>query len=247
MPIIGGVVLVIQLCFAYHALKTGRPYWWLFVIMGAPVMGCILYYFIEVFPNSRESVKAEKAVRAVAKAWDPEKTLREKVADLESCGSVENRVQLAKSCMSHKMYADAATLYRSCLNGVYENDPNIRFGLAEAHLLNGAYSLAQELAQKLRASHPTYRKAEVVMVTARALEGMDRLDDALREYKLLADIYPGEEGRWRYADLLARMKRAAEAREVMERMLRNSERMPEHYREAQGEWLKLARQTLAAG
>ena len=34
MPVLGGVVLVIQLCFAYHALKSGRAYWWLFVIMG---------------------------------------------------------------------------------------------------------------------------------------------------------------------------------------------------------------------
>jgi len=30
MPLIGAVVLFIQLCFAYHALKTGRAYWWLF-------------------------------------------------------------------------------------------------------------------------------------------------------------------------------------------------------------------------
>jgi len=225
-------------------VKTGRPYWWLFVIMGFPVMGCLLYYFIEVFPTSRESRKAEKAARAIAKAWDPERTLREKVADLEGCGSVENRVQLARACMNHRMYADAATLYRSCLNGVYESDPDIRFGLAGAHLANGAFSVALENAQQLRAGHPHYRKAEVGMLIGRSLEGTQRLDDALAEYKVLADIYPGEEGRWRYADLLARMSRAAEAREVMERMLRNSQRMPEHYREAQDEWLKLARAAL---
>lgn len=246
MPVIGGVVLLIQLCFAYHALKTGRPYWWLFVIMAFPVMGCVLYYFIEVFPSSRESRKAEQAARAIAKAWDPERTLREKVADLESCGSVENRVQLAKACMNHRMYADAATLYRSCLNGVYEKDPDIRFGLATAHLMNGSYSEALEMARKVRADQPAYRKAEVGMVIAKALEGGERLDDALAEYKVLADIFPGEEGRWRYAALLARLQRGADAQEVLGRMLRNSERMPEHYREAQGEWLKLAREHLQA-
>jgi hypothetical protein len=241
MPVIGGVVLLIQLCFAYHALKTGRPYWWLFVIMGFPVMGCVLYYFIEVFPNSREARKAEKAARAVAKAWDPERTLREKVADLESCGSVENRVQLARACMNNRMYADAATLYRSCLSGVYEKDPDIRFGLASAHLLNGSHSEALEMARAVRADEPGFRKAEVGMVIAKALEGTGRLDDALAEYKLLADIYPGEEGRWRYAALLAKLQRGADAQEVLHRMLRNAERMPSHYHEAQGEWLKLAR------
>lgn len=83
MPLVGGVVLAIQLCFAYHALKTGRAYWWLFVIMGFPVMGCVLYYFVEVFPTSRESRSAEKAVRAIAKALDPDKELRAAVADVE--------------------------------------------------------------------------------------------------------------------------------------------------------------------
>ena len=39
MPILGAILLLIQGCFAYHALKTSRPYWWLFVIMGFPVMG----------------------------------------------------------------------------------------------------------------------------------------------------------------------------------------------------------------
>jgi len=39
MPILGAIVLFIQLCFAYHAYKTGRAQWWLFVIMGFPVMG----------------------------------------------------------------------------------------------------------------------------------------------------------------------------------------------------------------
>ena len=26
----------------FHALKTGRPSWWIFVIMGSPLMGCVI-------------------------------------------------------------------------------------------------------------------------------------------------------------------------------------------------------------
>ena len=64
------------------------------------------------------------------------------------------------------------------------------------------------------------------------------LDSA--EYRVLADTYVGEEGRWRYGVLLLRTGRGAEADAVFQRMLRNANRMPEHYREAQGEWLALA-------
>jgi hypothetical protein len=246
MPILGGILLVIQLCFAYHALKTGRPYWWLFVIMGMPVAGCLLYYFIEVFPMSRESRSAEKAVRAISKALDPDKTLRERVADLEDCGSVENRVGLARACMSRKMYREAASLYRSCLAGVHASDPDIRFGLASALLLGMELKEAHAMAQALRQSHASFRGPEVRLVMARAAEGLGRFDEALGEYHVLADSYAGEEARWRYGALLVRMGRGAEAGEIFRRMLRNAERMPEHYREAQHEWLSLARERMQA-
>jgi hypothetical protein len=242
MPILGAIVLAIQLCFAYHALKTGRPYWWLFVIMAFPVVGSLLYYFVEVFPNTRESVKAEKAVRSLVRSFDPDKSLREHVANLEDCGSVENRVSLARSCTSRGMHKEAAALYKSCLMGVHENDPDLRFGLAHALLAAGEPGPSLDAARALAGSHAAFRTPEVHLVIARALEALGRFDEALEEYRVLAETYAGEEGRWRYGALLLRMGRAAEAGEVFKRMLRHAERMPEHYREAQREWLALARE-----
>jgi hypothetical protein len=242
MPILGAVVLLIQLCFAYHALKTGRPWWWIGIIMGFPVGGCLLYYFIEVFPNTRESRKAEKAVQAIVKSFDPDKSLREHVANLEDCGSVDNRIALARSCMERRMYREAASLYRSCLSGVHESDPDIRFGLAAALLAAADFQGAHGTAAALRQSHPKFRSEDVRLIGARALEGLGRFDDALAEYRVLAETYVGEEGRWRYGALLARMGRGAEAGEIFRRMLRHAERMPEQYREMQREWLALARE-----
>ena len=246
MPILGAILLLIQGCFAYHALKTGRPYWWLFVIMGFPVMGCVLYYFIEVFPTSRESRKAEKAVRAIAKSFDPDKSLREHVSNLEDCGSVDNRIALARSCMERRMYPEAISLYRSCLNGVHATDPNLHFGLASAQLGAEQFRDAYDTAQALRQSNASFRAPEVQLIAAKALEGGGQFDQALQEYRVLADTYAGEEGRWRYGALLVRMGRASDAAEIFRRMLRNADRMPEHYREAQREWLTLARGQMQA-
>lgn len=246
MPVIGAVVLFIQLCFAFHALKTGRPYWWLFIIMAFPVIGCVLYYLVEVFPTSRESRSAEKAVRTFVKALDPEKDLRARVADVEACGSVDNRVALARECASRSMYAEAAALYRSCLSGIHEDDPDIRLGLANALLHSQSCEESAAVARKLRQTHPGFRVNEVRLVLARSMEQGGRVEDALAEYGVLADTYPGEEGRWRYGALLARTGRAAQAQNVFQHMLRNAERMPGYYRDAQREWLALARQSVQA-
>lgn len=246
MPLVGAIVLLIQFSFAFHVVKTGRPYWWLFVIMAFPVLGCVLYYLVEVFPASREHRSAERAVRAVVKALDPEKALRERVADLEACGSVANRMALARECVERGMHAEAATLYRSCLAGPHENDPDIRSALAGALALAGGSAEALELADGLRRSHPAHRPGEIGLVRASALEGLGRLEDALAELAALAEGHPGEEARWRYGALLKRLGRAEAARAVFDGMLRNAERQPPHYREAQKHWLGLARQNLQA-
>ncbi len=244
MPILGAVVLLIQLCFAYHALRTGRAYWWLFVIMGFPVIGCLLYYFVEVFPNTRESVKAEKTVKAIVKSFDPDRSLRERAANLEDCGSVENRIALARSCSERGMHPEAAALYRSCLAGIHKDDPEIRYRLAAALLGADDFRGAHEAALTLRRSHAKHRTEEVRLVAARALEALGRFDEALGEYCILAETYPGEEGRFRYGALLARMGKSTEAREVFRRMLRNAERMPAQYREMHRGWLAAAREQM---
>jgi len=246
MPLLGVLVFVIQLCFAYHALKTGRPYWWLFVIMAFPVMGCLLYYFIEVFPTSRESRRAAKAMRAVSRALHPDRTLNERMAELEACGSVENRIALARTCIGLGKYYEAAALYRSCMSGIYENDPDIRFGLANALELCSVHEEAIKVAARLRETHPAFRPNDVRLVLAKSLEAVNRLDEALAEFKLLADTYPGEEGRWRYGALLKRMGQGDAARGVFQGMLRNAQRLPDHYRDAQREWLDLARENMQA-
>jgi hypothetical protein len=139
------------------------------------------------------------------------------------------------------MYRQAAELYQSCLSGVHESDPDIRFGLAHALVGGNEFKEALAVAQALRQSHPKYRTEEIALLAARTLEGLGRFDEALAQYRALADTYVGEEGRWRYGALLVRMGRSAEAGEIFRRMLRNAERMPEQYREAQEEWLALAR------
>jgi hypothetical protein len=116
------------------------------------------------------------------------------VADLEDCGSVDNRIALARSCIDRKMYREAASLYRSCLAGVHESDPDIRFGLATALVLGAEFKEAHAVAQALRQSHPSLRSPEVRLATAKALEGLGRFDGALAEYRVLADTFAGEEG-----------------------------------------------------
>jgi len=76
------LVFVIQFTFAFHALKTGRGTRWIVIIFMAPVIGSLLYYFLEVFPNSREERTLRRRIHDIARALNPDAELKRRAAEL---------------------------------------------------------------------------------------------------------------------------------------------------------------------
>src|ERR1043165_7947263 len=125
MPLLGLAAVLTQFCFAFHALKTGRPWYWVFIIMAFPVMGCVIYYFVEVFPGSREHRSAHKTARRIVKSLQPDADLKKRAEEVEICGSVDNKRALAEECIAHAMHPEAARLYESCLEGPFASDASL--------------------------------------------------------------------------------------------------------------------------
>jgi hypothetical protein len=250
MPILGAVVFLIQFCFAYHAFKTRRPYWWIFVIMGFPVMGCLIYYFVEVWPNTRESTRASQALRraveGVSRSMDPEKELRRRIAELELNPSVDNRLALAAECLASKLPEEAVKLYRGCLTGPYAGDPHIKLALANAELAARDAAGARQTAQDLLTNHAGYKTGDVTLLLARALEAANDLHAAEAAYADAIRSFSGEEARFRYGAMLRARGQAERARALFAEIIKNSDRAPEFYRETQADWIKAARRELEA-
>jgi hypothetical protein len=244
MPIIGGVVLLIQFCFAYHVLKTGRPYWWIFVIMAFPVMGCVIYYFVEVFPGSREHRSANRAARALARALEPDADLKKRAEELEICGSLDNKLALAAECVNHQMHAEAMRLYASCLNGAYASDGAILYGLAKAAVEARDWAGAKAAIGKLLADAPKTRPQEVRLLQARVLEGTGDNDAALAAYRGIVPTYVGLEARYRYGSFLMRLGKNEAAMEVFNEVVKHAKRHNSSIEEEEY-WASAARQAIA--
>lgn len=244
MPLLGALVLLIQFSFAFHALKTGRPYWWLFVIMGFPVMGCVIYYFVEVFPGSREHRSAHKTARKLVKALQPDADLKRRAEELEICGSVDNKMAMAEECFNHQMYPEAVSLYASCLNGAFANDGNILFGLARAAIEGGDWNKAADALTRLQQDAPKVRPLEVRLLQARLLQGQGETDAAIAAYRALLPEFVGLEARYRYGDLLASMGQHEAATHVFNEVMTHGKRFASGV-EGEEQWLKAAKQALA--
>lgn len=245
MPLLAGIAILIQFCFAFHVLKTGRPYWWIFIIMSFPVMGCVIYYFVEIFPGSREHRKAHKAARKIAKALQPDADLKRRAEELEICGSVDNKMSLAEECINHQMYADAEKLYESCLSGAFESDGAILFGLARAAVENQSWTKATDAIARLKSAAPKYHPLDVRLLEARVQEGLDQRDAALSIYQELVPVFVGLEARYRYAALLSRIGQHEPALEVLNEIVKNSRRFASSLEDEQY-WASAARQAVAA-
>jgi len=243
MPIVGALVLFIQFCFVYHVFKTGRPYWWMFVIMGFPVMGCVIYYFVEVFPGSREERSARKAARNLVRALQPDAELKKKAEELAVCGSLDNKLALAAECARHGMHDDAAKLYESCLNGAYANDGAILLALARAAIEAGDAPKAAEALSRLKAHAPRTRPLETRLLEARLLEARGETEAALAAYRELLPAFVGLEARYRYGRLLLRLGRHEAAMEVMNDVLKHARRFASSIEEEE-QWVEAAREAI---
>jgi len=244
MPILGALILLIQFCFVYHVFKTGRPYWWMFVIMAFPVMGCVIYYFVEVFPGSREERSARKTARNLVRALQPDAELKKKADEISVCGSLDNKLALAAECMNHQMYDDAAKLYESCLNGAYAADGAILFGLARAAVEGGDWNRAADAIARLKAHAARTRPAEVQLLEARILEGRGETQAALSAYRAVLPAFVGLEARYRYGRLLMRLGMQDAGLEVMNDVLKHARRFGSSIEEEQ-RWVDAAREAVA--
>lgn len=244
MPyLLAALTIIIQACFIYHVFKTRRPYWWAFIILSFPVVGCIAYYFVEVFPQSREARSATRAAKTISEKLDPGREMRRRVEEVEICGSLDNKMALAEECMRRELYEDAVRLYRNCMQGMYAEDPHLMLVLAEALVEKQDDADALGIIGGLREKQPAYKPTQAQLLLARAHEGLGQTGEALRLYEELAPVFVGLEARCRHGLLLKKLGRDKQAYSVFNDLLAHAKR---HNLTHEGErhWMDIARREL---
>jgi hypothetical protein len=247
MPLLGILILIAEITCAVHVVRTGRQYYWIYIIIGVPVIGIAAYFFAEIMPELMQTRTARQAASGVARAINPGKGMREALRRIEITPTAENKARLAEEYLLAGQRAEATALYRDALVGVHATDPGMMLGLARALFAQGDTAQTQTVLEKLREANPEYNAPDGHLLYARSLEDQGKIDAALEEYQALAVYYPGQEARCRYALLLLRNGRADEARRMFGEICQLIEYGPRHQRRAQREWYDIAKRSLAAG
>jgi hypothetical protein len=236
---------IIQALLIVHVIKTGRNFLWIWVLILLPYgLGALVYVGAEILPDLFRSRAARRTARGFKRAMDPGADLRRYENEAQVTGNVASRQRYAEELMRHQRYGDAIAQYRQALSGLFEHDPNLMLGLAQAQFAEGDARGARTTLDELIARNPDFRSPEGHLLYARALEAEGNVSKALEEYRTLAPAYPGAEASVRYAQLLKAQGEAAEAQRVVRELLERARIAPGHYRRAQREWLDAANKLL---
>jgi hypothetical protein len=242
MPLIALVHLALAAYFGVHAVRSGRPYWWLFVLLSFPMLGSVIYFFAEYLPGMRNTRGGMKAARAIDNILDPKRELREATQEFDRTPTAYNRARLAEALLVEGRTDEAIEHYRQAASGPYERDAAFLRGLGAAQLRGGRFADAIGSFERLFGAHPGQRSGAAALMHAEALAGAGR-PEARQVFEAVIAVDASIEAQSKYGLFLAERGDKAAARAALERALKDAQRAHDHARDMNREWI--AKATLA--
>lgn len=232
--------IVFQVLCAVHCVKTGRPYYWLWIILAFSVVGCLVYFIVEMLPGLRHSHTLRQASRKLNSVLDPDRDLREKGVHFAISNNVDTTCAYAEQLMKKGQHNEAIALLTGARKGLFRHDSTLLVGLARAYFGSGRHGDCIAVLDELMQHNPEYKSSDMRLLKAMALEAAGRDADALTEYEAWGEAHPGPEARCRYARLLQKMGQHERAQALFNEVRLHAVHAPGHYKRQHKEWIDLA-------
>ena len=244
MPILGAMLLALDVALIFHASKTGRCQPWCYIILMVPGIGALAYVVVELIPEWFGTYEGQKARARIGRALNPEKAYRALRDQLEIADTIANREALAQECLALGRFDEAREQYDTILTMPLGEEPGFMLGRARAEFGLGRFAKARATLDDLRGRWPDWESADGHLLYARTLEEDGRIDEAIAEYHALSAYYVGAEPRVRHGLALRKLGREAEARAVLADVVLRMSRAPKFARKIQAEWISMAEAAL---
>src|SRR5579862_5838155 len=147
----GGILLILQIALAVHVIKTGRPWYWIMLIVFIPLIGMAAYAIVELAPEYLGGYRGRRTMAAVGQALTPGRDYRRWADAVDATPTAENMMRLAEECLALGRFDEATDLYRRALVGIHAEDTAMLFGLARARFGAGYMAETREVLEKLKA------------------------------------------------------------------------------------------------
>lgn len=167
------LIIALQGFCLYHIWKTGRPFFWIFVIIFLPVIGCIIY----IITQALQKDDVNKIQQEITTIINPTKKITDLQAALDFSDTFQNRINLADALLEQKQFEPAIGHYQEALKGNFKNDSYVKMQLMQCYYALGRNQDLIQEAEPIKA-HPDFIKSPVSFYYAKALDSEGRPEDA---------------------------------------------------------------------
>ncbi|GAA3610234.1 hypothetical protein Q4Q39_16665 [Flavivirga amylovorans] len=217
-----GYYLIIGLkvyCF-YHIYKNRNSYYWFFIILFIPIVGCIVYLITQVY-NKQD---AEKITDEITHIINPTKKVRDLEKQLQFSESYQNRVNLADAYLEIKDYNNAIFHYLEALEDNSQRDFYVIKQLIETYFnLEDSENVILHV-EKIK-ERPEFKKSRTQFLYGLALERLGKLEEAEENLKQIDIRYSFYDERLIYAKFLLSRDKKEQAKEILEDVHTESQHM----------------------
>lgn len=246
MPLLGGLILAIDVIAIIHILRNGYPQWWMYVVLFMPGVGALAFFLFEVVPGLGTTPAGRKAVAGVRRTLDPDRELRERAKAFTRSGTPKTAIDLAEELVRRGFYDDAIDLYDKVMTGLFEHDPALLIGRARAQFGKGDFAAARRSLDRVQEHHPGYISRDGHLLYARTVEALGDTRQAAEEYEALVPTFPGPEARVRFALMLERAGETARAQTLFAEVVQAHEDRRGQMLPEDRHWLDEARRRVPA-
>lgn len=236
--------LVFSVALAVHVVRTGREFFWLWIILLLQPLGGLIYVVAVVAPDLFGGRTVRRIGGAAQSALDPHREYRlakAAAAETPTAGALSRQAAAAAALGRHD---EAEALYARAAQGPHADDPVLILGRAKALIELSRFAEALVLLERLHEVGGALDEGEEALAIARTLEGLGRTEEAERAYQRAIERLPGLESLARQAAFLARTGRRAEAREIVTELDRRIAKTHRQFRKEGRAWRDLAAEAL---
>jgi hypothetical protein len=236
LTVVTQIIWVIQLSLLVHMYRTGRPYWWTWVLFGAPVIGGLAYFFVEIAPELRGSRGHGFLYSLKPRKW--------RIADLreavEEGDSVDNRLALAEELYDGGLKEEAHEVAAECLKGVFSNDPHTLVDVARYKIGISRFEEALGLLDRVNTQADRMLALEVGLLKGDSCYELGRYDEAEQFYRSIEGRYMGDAARFGIASVMERTGRLDQAAAIWKEIRTRFRKASPAWRRSEKKWYKLA-------
>jgi hypothetical protein len=236
----GFVLLAAQVGCVIHILRTGRPYWWIWIIWMIPLLGLAAYLYMEVRPTLRK-FNTQSLLWNFKSQSERIRILHEQ---LEDTTTIKNRLALADELRRAGKYDQECQVIEQGLRGPFADDAQLLLRLAEANLEGGRAQEAELLFLKIVPERSSDFVLRHKLLKARILGTLRRDGEAEPIFRELVKSKKSEAPRYYFAQYLVCRDQQQEAAAILRDILHQYRRGTQVWRFQERQWYYAARNLL---